>query len=208
MKIPAITIATQSRHLGRAALFIVSAALAASAMADAKGDQISRGQYLVTTSGCNDCHTPGYIVGEGKVDEKLWLTGDTLGWSGPWGTTYPPNLRLLLAGMTVKEWLTRVRTIKPRPPMPWFNLRAMTDSDLKAIYAFTRSLGPGGGSSACLCPARSEGDRTGGAVSTVARRRHRGPGQPFPPFLSGGAAPFSRPPGCTCRGKHRSRDTA
>ena len=28
--------------------------------------------------------------------------------------------------------------------MPWFNLRAMTDADLKAIYAFVRSLGPAG----------------------------------------------------------------
>lgn len=152
MKTYATTIATQHRHVGRVALFIVSAALAASALADGKGDQISRGYYLVKTSGCNDCHTPGYIASEGKVDETLWLTGDTLGWSGPWGTTYAPNLRLLLAGMTEAEWLTRARTVKPRPPMPWFNLRAMTDNDLKAIYAYTRSLGPGGGPAPAYVP--------------------------------------------------------
>ncbi len=31
-----------------------------------------------------------------------------------------------------------------RPPMPWFNVRAMSDADLGALYAYLRSLGPGG----------------------------------------------------------------
>ncbi len=145
-------LATQGRYLAGAALLIGSAALAASATAGGKADEVSRGRYLVTTSGCNDCHTPGYIATEGKVDEKLWLTGDALGWAGPWGTTYAPNLRLLLADMTQHEWLTHVRTFKPRPPMPWFNLRAMTERDLKAIYAYTRSLGPGGGPAPAYVP--------------------------------------------------------
>jgi hypothetical protein len=30
------------------------------------------------------------------------------------------------------------------PPMPWFNLKQMSDTDLKAVYAFIRSLGPSG----------------------------------------------------------------
>jgi hypothetical protein len=34
--------------------------------------------------------------------------------------------------------------MEPRPPMPWFNVRAMSDADLKAIYAYTRSLGAAG----------------------------------------------------------------
>lgn len=113
-------------------------------MAMDRGDEIRRGRYLIETAGCNDCHTPGYSAQNGKVDERLWLTGDALGWAGPWGTTYATNLRLLLARMTQKEWLTHARTMTPRPPMPWFNVRAMTDRDLKAIYAYTRSLGPGG----------------------------------------------------------------
>lgn len=152
MRMTGITTSVQCTRLARAAFLIGWAALAGSAMAAGKGDQISRGRYLVQTSGCNDCHTPGYITMEGKVDEKLWLTGDTLGWAGPWGTTYALNLRLLLAGMTEKEWLTRIRTTKPRPPMPWFNVRAMTDSDLKAIYAYTRSLGPGGAPAPAFVP--------------------------------------------------------
>jgi hypothetical protein len=28
--------------------------------------------------------------------------------------------------------------------MPWFNLREMTDEDLKAVYAYVRSLGAAG----------------------------------------------------------------
>ena len=36
--------------------------------------------------------------------------------------------------------------------MPWFNVRAMTDSDLKAIYAYTRSLGPGGAPAPAYLP--------------------------------------------------------
>jgi hypothetical protein len=31
-----------------------------------------------------------------------------------------------------------------RPPMPWFNLHAMTDADLRAMYRYVRSLGPKG----------------------------------------------------------------
>ncbi|HQR97693.1 MULTISPECIES: c-type cytochrome [unclassified Polaromonas] len=107
-------------------------------------DEILRGRYLVETTGCNDCHTPGYAAKDGKVDEKLWLTGDAVGWAGPWGTTYATNLRLLMAGMTRQQWLVHARSMKPRPPMPWFNLRAMTDADLQAIHAYILSLGPAG----------------------------------------------------------------
>jgi mono/diheme cytochrome c family protein len=116
----------------------------AGAAPPAKKGQIERGRYLVKIGGCNDCHTPGYAMKNGEVDEKTWLVGDKLGWSGPWGTTYPANLRMLMAGMSEQEWVKHARTMKPRPPMPWYDVRIMTDADLKAIYAFTRSLGPGG----------------------------------------------------------------
>nr|WP_068834079.1 c-type cytochrome [Polaromonas jejuensis] len=105
---------------------------------------LEHGRYLVKTAGCNDCHTPGYAAAGGKVAEKLWLTGDTLGWSGPWGTTYPTNLRLFMHSHTEASWLKTARTFQPRPPMPWFNVHAMTDRDLRAIYHYTRSLGPAG----------------------------------------------------------------
>jgi mono/diheme cytochrome c family protein len=104
--------------------------------------QIARGRYLVRTTGCNDCHTPGYIATAGKLEESRWLTGDaSLGFQGPWGTTYAANLRQLMQRMSVADWIQHARR-PARPPMPWFALRDMDDEDLAAIYAFVRSLGP------------------------------------------------------------------
>ncbi|OJV60496.1 c-type cytochrome [Hydrogenophaga crocea] len=107
-------------------------------------DIVALGRYLVQTTGCNDCHTAGYNAAEGKLAEAQWLTGDRLGWKGPWGTTYATNLRLYFAGMTEERWITHARVMKPRPPMPWFNLRAMSDSDLRAIYRYIKAAGPAG----------------------------------------------------------------
>ncbi len=107
-------------------------------------DGVALGRYLVQTSGCNDCHSPGYTQHGGHTAEATWLTGDTLGWRGPWGTTYPSNLRLLMATMSEAQWLRHARTMEPRPPMPWFNVRAMSDTDLRAIYRYVRAAGPAG----------------------------------------------------------------
>ncbi|HEX7917084.1 c-type cytochrome [Rudaea sp.] len=134
-------------NLQRSLLAAIAIALAGSSFAaknPTSAEQVQRGRYLVRTSGCNDCHTPGYVQSGGQAEEKVWLTGDALGWKGPWGTTYPTNLRLLLNGMSEQQWLTHARTMQPRPPMPWFNVRAMNDDDLKAIYAFVKTLGPAG----------------------------------------------------------------
>ena len=107
-------------------------------------DAVERGRYLVKIAGCNDCHTAGYAISAGKVDEKHWLTGDALGWRGPWGTTYASNLRLLVQNMTADQFMAHARSDQRRPPMPWFNVRDMTDDDVKAIYPYLKHLGPGG----------------------------------------------------------------
>jgi mono/diheme cytochrome c family protein len=122
------------------------AAIAGTARAapDDGDDLIPHGRYLVQTAGCNDCHTPGYAAAEGRVDEKLWLTGDNVGWSGPWGTTYAANLRLFMARHSEASWLQVARNFRPRPPMPWFNLHAMSERDLRALYRYIRSIGPAG----------------------------------------------------------------
>ena len=105
---------------------------------------VTRGQYLLKTSGCNDCHTPGYMQSEGKVPDDLWLTGDAFGWRGPWGTTYGSNLRILVDNLTEEQWVGMAKAFKARPPMPWFNLNAMTMDDLSAMYQFISYLGPSG----------------------------------------------------------------
>jgi mono/diheme cytochrome c family protein len=123
-------------------LVLVIAVDLSSAASEKKRDD--RGRYLVTIAGCNDCHTAGFADSAGKIPEKDWLTGDRMGWRGPWGTTYASNLRLAMQKLTEEQWLTTARTVEFRPPMPWYILRAMTDQDLRAIYRFIRNLGPMG----------------------------------------------------------------
>jgi mono/diheme cytochrome c family protein len=105
---------------------------------------VERGRYLVKIAGCNDCHTPGYAQTGGKVPGKQWLTGDQLGWRGPWGTTYPINLRLYMQNLSEDQWVKIAKTAQFRPPMPWFVLHDMTAQDLRAIHRFTKYLGPAG----------------------------------------------------------------
>jgi len=116
----------------------------AAAKPAAGGKLVDRGRYLVKIAGCNDCHTPGYMEQNGKVPEAQWLTGDSFGWRGPWGTTYPINLRLYMKALTEDEWLRNAVTLKARPPMPWYALRDLTRDDLRAIYRYIRHLGPAG----------------------------------------------------------------
>ena len=133
----------KAHHL---ALVALSSLLLASQVQAGSGNDarvIERGKYLSKVGGCNDCHTPGYMPAEGKVPEHLWLTGTALGFQGPWGTSYPINLRLYMDKMSEAQWLARARQ-PMRPPMPWFNLKEMSDRDLVALYRYVRSLGPAG----------------------------------------------------------------
>jgi mono/diheme cytochrome c family protein len=134
---------------GHAILF-AALALGGLAAASAQGvdggaaGSIERGRYLARIAGCNDCHTPGYSQSGGKTPESQWLTGDRLGWQGPWGTTYPANVRLAMAKMSEQEWVQFARNTQLRPPMPWFALRDMSTDDLLALHRFVRQLGPVG----------------------------------------------------------------
>ncbi len=79
-------------------------------------DKVARGKYIVTTSGCNDCHTPwvmgpkgpepdmGRMLSGHPGDAKLppapkldgaWLMAASAtnpAWSGPWGVSFTANL--------------------------------------------------------------------------------------------------------------------
>lgn len=127
--------------------------------ADMRQGLVERGRYVVTTSGCNDCHTPGYPESGGALPMTDWLTGSNVGFRGPWGTTYPANLRYVIDGLSEKQWMREAR--KPhRPPMPWFSLRDMSDKDLRSVYWFIRSLGGKGAPVPQYVP-------PGGQVSTM-----------------------------------------
>ena len=130
--------------LAAAAPWIAHAADKAKDAGSTSAAQLERGRYLVKLGGCNDCHTPGYMASAGKIPEAQWLTGDQLGWRGPWGTTYASNLRMYMRDLTEAQWLEKAKSLQTRPPMPWFTLQQMSAADLRAIYALIRHLGPAG----------------------------------------------------------------
>ena len=130
--------------LGMAACTAPLPSAKAGPAARAELDPVARGDYLVRIGGCNDCHTPTYGENGGNIPKTQWLVGSPLGWFGPWGTTYPANLRLKLQDMDEAAWMTYSAELHARPPMPDYALRAMSDDDRRAIYRFVRSLGPAG----------------------------------------------------------------
>src|SRR5438876_1524878 len=110
--------------------------------------QVERGRYVVEIGGCNDCHTAGYAEAGGKAAEADRLKGDTLGYRGPWGTTYPTNLRLSIGKLTEDDWVKYAKSLMTRPPMPWFNVRAMTEADQRALYQYLKSMPGAAGTAA------------------------------------------------------------
>ena len=122
----------------------------------AAAKSLQRGKYIARIAGCNDCHTPGYAASGGKIPEAQWLTGDQVGWHGPWGTTYPGNLRLYMQNVSEDQWIKIARTAQYRPPMPWFALRDMSTADLRALHRFIKSLGPAGQAAPAYLPPGQE----------------------------------------------------
>ena len=127
-------------HFTALALVLVAASFTGLAHSAGPTPQAARGKYLVEIAGCNDCHTPNYAMASGKTPESEWLTGNALGWQGPWGTTYASNLRLYMKDKSEAQWIEAARNLRARPPMPWFNVAAMSEADLKAIYGYVKSL--------------------------------------------------------------------
>ena len=147
------------------ALLLISSATvtAQSTQAPKRDSDVARGRYLVKIAGCNDCHTEGYAPSRpARCRRRIGSPASVLGFQGDWGTTYPANLRLAMSSMTEAQWMKGAR--QPlRPPMPWFALRDMTDSDLRAIYRYIKSLGPAGKPAPAYVP-------PGGKVSDTALR--------------------------------------
>lgn len=130
--------------IGVAAIALIgSLAMPAHRATAADAPSIERGRYLVTVGGCNDCHTAGFMQQGLAIPEAERLTGMAVGFQGPWGTTYPANLRMVAASLTEAEWMLRARQER-LPPMPSYILKSMKDDDLRAVYAYLRNLGPAG----------------------------------------------------------------
>ena len=83
-----------------------------------------------------------------------WLSVSTMtAWSGPWGTSYTRNLtpdkETGLGAWTEQQFMDTIRNGRHQgrgrqllPPMPWQNYAQMTDPDLKAVFAYLRSIPP------------------------------------------------------------------
>ena len=85
-----------------------------------------------------------------------WLavaSADLTTWSGPWGISYAANLtpdeNTGLGIWTQEMFVKAVRTGRHMgvsrpilPPMPWPNVGAMNDEDLRSVYAYLRSIQP------------------------------------------------------------------
>lgn len=84
----------------------------------------------------------------------LWNgAGTNTAFAGPWGVSFAANLtpdENTGTGIWTEEiFINTIRSgrhwgqSRPiLPPMPWFNYREMTDEDLKAVFAFLRSIPP------------------------------------------------------------------
>lgn len=79
-------------------------------------------------------------------------TSDLTAWAGPWGASFAANLtpdRTGMEGWTADQFIDGMRTGKHMgvgrpilPPMPWQNLDALTDDDLRALFAYLQSIKP------------------------------------------------------------------
>ena len=140
---------------------------------------VKKGQYLVTITGCNDCHTPKKMGPKGpELIEELLLSGfqgknaipefnkertqkgfaqmspDMTAAAGPWGISFAANLTPDETGIgnwSFDQFKTAMTQGKYKgmengrqllPPMPWFNYSEMKDEDLRAIFAFLKSIKP------------------------------------------------------------------
>ena len=113
-------------------------------------DPVVRGARIVYTSGCVDCHTPGSFYG--APDTTRMLSGSELGWTGPWGTSFPRNLTpdstTGIGTWTEDQIVTAVREGRRPdgspllPPMPWPVYSHLTDEDAHALAKYLKSLPP------------------------------------------------------------------
>jgi cytochrome c len=127
------------------ALAVISAVTAPMPALAQDAGLIERGLRVSIIGGCHDCHTEGYSEAEGKIDPEKALKGSSLGWRGPWGTIYASNLRIIAErGGSEDDFVQYLKTTVTRPPMPWYNLRAMERGDMEALYHYIKSLGAPG----------------------------------------------------------------
>lgn len=105
---------------------------------------VAKGERVSIIGGCHDCHTVGYSETNGVIDPATALKGNPVGYQGPWGTTYAANLRIIAANNSEDDFVKFLKTFKARPPMPWFNVHVLDESETRSLYQYIVSLGEPG----------------------------------------------------------------
>lgn len=96
------------------------------------------------------------VIPEGVIGPGGWgalASNDMTAWAGPWGVSFAANLtpdrktgigdwpeELFIQTLRTGKFMGASRDILP--PMPWQTIGTMTDDDLKAIFAYLKSLPP------------------------------------------------------------------
>jgi mono/diheme cytochrome c family protein len=112
---------------------------------------VDRGKYIVTASGCSDCHTPGTFLGH--PDMTKYLGGSDVGFAIPnvgvfVGPNLTPDKETGLGGWSTEQIVAAIGTGKTpegrilSPNMPWRDFGKMTQRDLVAIAEYLKSLPP------------------------------------------------------------------
>lgn len=98
---------------------------------------------------------PSFEVDRKAMESKgLIVTQDLTEWVGPWGVSYAANLtpdETGIGNFTEEQFFRVLREGKYKglvnsrpilPPMPWEMYRNMTDDEIKAIFAYLKSIKP------------------------------------------------------------------
>lgn len=101
-------------------------------------------------------HPETLKVGAAFKPGKDWVaavSGTMTAWSGPWGISYTANLTPdQNTGLGIWDEAMFIKTMRDGrhmgngrpilPPMPWQGLSKLTDEDLKAVFAYLKSIPP------------------------------------------------------------------
>lgn len=98
---------------------------------------------------------PAPDINRNEIESKgLAVTADMTAWAGPWGISYSANLTPDETGIgswSEDQFIRAIREGKSKgleggrqllPPMPWQSFGQMRDEELKAIFAYLKSIKP------------------------------------------------------------------
>ena len=123
--------------------------IASPVSAPPRGPTAEYGEYLANSvSPCAACHTPRV---RGEIDrDRLWSGGEAfdVGENTIYSSNLTPDVETGIGSWTDEEFFRAINTgVNPQGeplllPMPWPQLRNMTDDDLRAIRLHIQSIPP------------------------------------------------------------------